>query len=49
MTFKAISPYRVAFFKSGPKAGKSDIVVVFEDGGQFTFGDLSPETAHHLL
>jgi hypothetical protein len=39
----------VAFFKTGPKAGKTDIVVVFDDGDQYTYEALSSETAHHLV
>ena len=49
MTYKPISRYRIAYFKSGPKAGKTDIVVVFEEGGSFIFDALDPQAAHHLV
>ncbi len=41
--------YRVAYFSSGPKANKTDIVVELEDESSYTYPDLSPETAHHLV
>ena len=49
MSYKPITRYRVAYFKTGPKAGCSDIVVVFEDGSQYTFEALPSDTAHHLV
>jgi hypothetical protein len=49
MTFKPISRYRVAYFESGPKAGKTDIVVVFDDKESYTFEALPSATAHHLV
>jgi hypothetical protein len=49
MTYKPISRYRIAYFKSGPKAGKTDIVVVFEEGDSYTFDGLAPDAAHHLI
>ncbi|MBI4731804.1 MAG: hypothetical protein HY781_06705 [Chloroflexi bacterium] len=49
MAYKPVSRYRVAYFKSGPKAGKTDIVVVLEDGELYTFEALPPDAAHHLV
>jgi hypothetical protein len=49
MTYKPISRYRVAYFHTGPKAGWTEIVVVFKDGESFAFENLDPETAHHLV
>lgn len=49
MTYKPITRYRVAYFHSGPRAGWTDIVVMFEDGSQFAFENLGPDAAHHLV
>jgi hypothetical protein len=47
--YKLASRYRVAYHRTGPKAGKTDIVVTFDDDTLFTYEDLPPETAHHLI
>jgi hypothetical protein len=49
MTYKPVHRYRVAYFNTGPKAGKTDIVVTFEDGRQYVYEALSAEIAHHLV
>ena len=49
MAYKQIKRYRVAYFKIGPKAGKTDIVVVFKDGSQYSYEALPADTAHHLV
>ncbi len=49
MSYQPIIRYRIAYFKSGPKSGKTDIVVVFKEGGSFTFDALPPDAAHHLV
>lgn len=49
MTYKPISRYRVAVFNTGPKAGKTDIVVVFDDEETYTFEGLPSDTAHHMV
>ena len=49
MPYKHVTRYRVAYYKTGPKAGCSDIVAVFEDGSQFSFETLTSDTAHHLV
>jgi hypothetical protein len=47
--YKRAIRYRAAFFPAGPRAGKTDIVVILEDGASYTYQSLSPETAHHLV
>jgi hypothetical protein len=49
MTYKQVARYRVAYFKQGPMAGKTEIIVTFEDGGSFALEALPPEAAHHLV
>jgi len=49
MTFKTICRYRVAYFHTGPKAGKTDVVVMFDDNEMYTFDGLPSDTAHHLV
>jgi hypothetical protein len=49
MPYKPIKRYRVAYFASGSKAGKTEIVVVLEDGGSYTFDNLPPDAAHHMV
>jgi hypothetical protein len=46
---KLATRYRVAYFSHGPKAGKTDIVVELEGGTSYTYADLAPEAAHHLI
>jgi hypothetical protein len=41
--------YRVAYFATGPKAGKTSISVILETGFEYVYDDLSPDTAHHLI
>ncbi len=47
--YKLAIRYRVAYFPAGRKAGKTDIIVVLEGGSSYTYEDLSPEAAHHLV
>ena len=47
--YKLASRYRVAYHRTGDKAGKTDIVVTFEDESLYTYEGLSPDTAHHLV
>ncbi len=48
-TYKLAERYRVAFFHKGSKAGKTDVIVVLENGESYTYEGLPPETAHHLI
>jgi hypothetical protein len=41
--------YRVAYFATGPKSGKTAISVILETGFEYVYDNLSPETAHHLI
>ena len=47
--YKCASRYRLAYYSGGPKANKTRIVVVLEDGTEYTYEDLSPDAAHHLV
>ena len=49
MTYKPISRYRIAYFHTGPKSGRTDIVVTFHDEEMYTFEALPSDTAHHLV
>jgi hypothetical protein len=49
MTYKHITRYRVAYFHTGPKASKTDVVVVFENDEIYTFEALPSDTAQHLV
>ncbi len=47
--YKLATRYRVAYFPAGPKAGKTDIVVVLQGGASYTYEGLDPAAAHHLV
>jgi hypothetical protein len=47
--YKLATRYRVAYFPAGSKAGKTDLIVVLEGGSSYTYENLSPEAAHHLV
>lgn len=41
--------YRVFHYASGPKAGKTDVIVVVEGGGYYRYDGMGPERAHHIV
>ncbi len=47
--YKLATRYRVAYFPSGAKAGRTDIIVVLQGGESHTYENLPPEAAHHLV
>jgi hypothetical protein len=47
--YKLATRYSIAYHKTGPKAGKTDIVVFLGENSSYTYSGLSPDSAHHLV
>jgi len=47
--YKRAQSYRVFHYATGPRAGKTDVIVMVEGGSAYRYEGLSPERAHHIV